>query len=386
MMETLKRHVFLVGLVAGVVVVSLGVILAVYFVYTRPGSTMRQQIRSTKQRAEALLAGQVYTPELVTEMARQVDLRKKQYEDLINYIRGLGKARKPLVQDLFPNCADVNLRHTVKSAYDDAIMKFMKRLSAMAPLAPEKAGDAGALRAEPQEGVMYASPKVTFVRPEWVEKAEAPTPQECRIGQENIWLMEDLVDILAKMNADLAPGNTTLAGSPIKELLEIRLGSEAAVLANSKMPSLPTGRYVPDAPTATGRSAAKPGEKAEVPRAATLAGRWSQSGFYRILPWRMTVVVESRYAGELIRRLKGAESFLSVDAVRERPVTDVSFDRSRDLLAPDRKAYGNRGIVRLEIVGESIIFDLEGGRVTVPPATPPAAPKTPASRATEPQG
>jgi hypothetical protein len=72
-METLKRHVFLVGLVAGVVVVSLGVILAVYFVYTRPGSTMRQQIRSTKQRAEALLAGQVYTPELVTEMARQVD-------------------------------------------------------------------------------------------------------------------------------------------------------------------------------------------------------------------------------------------------------------------------------------------------------------------------
>ena len=373
MMETLKRHVFLAGLVAGVVVVSLAAVLAVYFLYTRSSQQMRQSLDATKQRANALLGGQVYTPELVAEMARQVDLRKKQYEDLVNYIRGLGKARKPLVQNLFPNCADVNLRFTFKSAYDDAIVKFMKRLSAMAPLPPEKAGDAGASRAEPQEGVMYASPKATFVRPEWVEKAEAPTPPECRLGQENIWLMEDLVDVLAKMNEELAPGNTTVANSPIKELLEIRLGAEAGSLLGSKMPGLPGGRYMPDAPTASGRSAPKPGEKAEAPRTPTLAGRWSQRGFYRVLPWRITVVVESRYAGELVRRLKGTESFLSVDAVREKPVTDVSFDRSRDLLAPDRRAYGNRGVVRLEIVGEALIFDLEGGRVTAPPA-----PKAPA--------
>jgi hypothetical protein len=81
------------------------------------------------------------------------------------------------------------------------------------------------------------------------------------------------------------------------------------------------------------------------------------------------VVVESRYAGELIRRLKGTESFITVDAFRMKPVVEGS----RDVMGPDRKAYGSQGIVRLEVVAESLVFQLEGGRVTTPPPAKPAA-------------
>jgi hypothetical protein len=119
---------------------------------------------------------------------------------------------------------------------------------------------------------------------------------------------------------------------------------------------------------------AKEPEKAEAPpRAPTLSGRWSQAGFYQVLPFRMVVVVESRYTGELIRRLKGTESFIGVEASRMRPVSDGS----KELMGP-RKDYGTQqAIDRLEVVCESLVFQLEGGRVTTAPAKPvaPAATK-----------
>jgi hypothetical protein len=120
---------------------------------------------------------------------------------------------------------------------------------------------------------------------------------------------------------------------------------------------------------------ATPGEKAEAAparlglagaRAPTLSGRWSQKGFYNVLPFRLVVVVESRYAGDLIRRLKGTESFLTVNALRAKPVTEETILRGKDVIAESRKMYGTHGVVRLEVVGESLIFEFEGGRATTP--------------------
>jgi hypothetical protein len=186
--------------------------------------------------------------------------------------------------------------------------------------------------------------------------------EDCRLGQENIWLMENLINILAKMNEDLRPGDQkpSVANSPVKELYEIRIGGEFAVISGARMPGF-GGRYLSEQPKPKVAAGEKV-EKAEPVRAPTLEGRWSQPGFYLVLPFRMIVVVESRFSGELVRRIKGTESFLGVEAFRVKPV----IEGARDVMG-ERKAYGSAGVVRLELVGESLVFQLEGGRVTTPP-------------------
>jgi len=110
----------------------------------------------------------------------------------------------------------------------------------------------------------------------------------------------------------------------------------------------------------------------------TLSGRLSKPGFYLVLPFRLVVVIESRWSGELLRRLKGTESFLSVEAWHMKPIVPEAFERFRgSLLASSREVYGNGGVVLLEVVGESLVFQLAGGRVTNPPQTA-AGPEAPA--------
>lgn len=384
-MDLVKRHLFLVVLVAAVVVLSVGIGLAAWLMCTRPVAKDKSALAAAQQRAKAILGSPLYSPEVVAEMAKQVDLRKKQYDQILDYIRKLGAGRKVLVPNLFGVATDTSQqRHAFKGEYDAALARFMKTLEAIPP--PEKADDKTFRSEEPPEGWIYVHPKISFVRPDWVDKPEAPPLEAVRQGQENIWLMEDLVGILARMNQDVdaarrakakqegtPPARHTLADSAVKELIEIKIGGDAASLPGSKMPLVPLeqNRYVLAAvvPKAT------PGEKAEAAparlglagaRAPTLSGRWSQKGFYNVLPFRLVVVVESRYAGELIRRLKGTESFLTVNALRAKPVTEETILRGKDVIAESRRMYGTHGVVRLEVVGESLIFEFEGGRATTP--------------------
>jgi len=373
MMETIKRHLFLVGLGAGTGVLVLAAGLFAYFGLYAPNARMEELYRKTRERAKAVQGSSIYTSELVAEMARQVDLRKKQYEEVINFIRKAGAARKPLVEGVFPSTTDTGKRLSFKSKYDEAIRGFMKRLGAIPPPGADKE------RAKTEEdGAMYIHPKLSFYRPDWVDRPEPPNMDLVRLGQENIWLMENVVEIIAKMNEELRPpgrSRLAIADSPVKELDEIRISYDYATLSGSKMLT-GTGRYMLPPVSARGEEKAGKADKAEttekaeaVPRAPTLAGRWSQSGFYEVLPFRLIVVVESRFAGELIRRLKGTESFITVGAFRMKPVVEGS----RDVMGLDRKTYGSQGIVRLEVVAESLVFQLEGGRVTTPPPAKPAA-------------
>lgn len=389
MMETLKRHAFLLGLIAGVVIISLAVALAAYFSYTRPASAARNEIKTAQAQASALLNGPVFTPDLVVAMAAQVKQRDDQYEGLLAFVRQLGHDRKPLVKGLFPQSTDPAPRHSFKAEYDLALARFVASLGGIAPPPPpgqeteaEKAGRAE----EKPKGLMYVHPELSFSRPPWVGKTEAPSLEECREGQENIWLMEDVVGIVEAMEKDLMKDvkERTIANSPIKEFVEIRVGGESSTLSGVKS-ALASGRYLPPAPTLL-----KAGEKGEAARAATLAGRWSMPdekdaagkflkvGFYKILPLRLVVVIESRYAGELLRRLKGTESFITVAGFAMLPLTEATFEKGHPgLAAPSRKVYGSRGVVCLEVVAESMIFQLEGGRVTTPPVEAKAAAKTP---------
>jgi hypothetical protein len=368
MMEFVKRHAFLLILGAGFIVVEASVLATVQFKYRGPSSELETKLRHTEQAARNLLTSPLYGQKLIEQMSDEVKQRQARYEEVLDYVRKLGHARKPLIEGLFPRSTDVNLRHSFKAEYTPALERLMKTLGAVNPILPQDTPETekASLLKKSEQKTMFAHEKLSFVRPDWVDKAEAPALDQCAVAQEDLWLMSDLVDILATMNRDcLAGGQAPVIGNvPIKELVEIRIGVGAATLEGSKA-SAGGVRYRPPA---------VPG----VAAAATLSGRDSKPGFFLVLPFRLVVVVESRWSGELLRRLKGTESFLSVDAWHMKPVTLESFGRSRGgFLSHARGVYGNEGVVLLEVVGESLVFQLAGGRVTNPPQTA-SGPETPA--------
>jgi hypothetical protein len=351
-------------------------------------------LASTDRRAKDLLSGNVYNPKVVEKIGQDVTSRQKQHEDLVNYIRGLGASRAPLVKDVFPQGNDV-ARHTFKAAYDEQLKKFMTRLDAIKPAvaAPDNKAEQASIDEANRKHMMYADPKLSFFRPDWVDKAEAPDLTLIRNGQENLWLTEDIVAIIAQMNGDVIKQmneesvkanrgkvEPVIANAPIKELIEIRIGGDFAALFGSKM-AIISGRYRP-----TPASAAKTGVggKAES-RAPTLSGRYSQARFYQVLPFRLIVVADARWAGELVRRLRDRETFITVDAWRVKPITETTFERGKDLMAVSREDYGPYAIVRLEVVAESLAFQLEGGRATTvaEKKAPTPAPKEAAGKAAE---
>jgi len=376
MMETIKRHLFLVALGGGVAVIALAVGLMTYFGYVSPNAKLRRSYEMTQDLATKMQQSPVFTADLVAEMAKQGELRKSQYADVITFIRKEGAARKPLVAGVFPTTTDSGKRLNFKNAYEPELRRFYKELGAV----PAPGSDKTAIAAE-EEGAMYIHPRLSFFRPDWVDRSEAPSIDKVREGQENLWLMEDLVGIIKKMNADLQPKDlpVRLANSAVKEITEIKIGADYAALVGSRM-SGGMGRYAPASPTARkpdekgDKKEAKEPEKTEAgPRAPTLSGRWSQPGFYQVLPLRLTVVVESRYSGEFIRRLKGTESFISVEAYRIKPVSESAKELMGQQTA--RREYGTQAMDRVEVVAESLLFQLDGGRVTttsVKPAAPAA--------------
>lgn len=376
MLETVKRHLFLVALAGGVVILGAAIFATVYFLYMGPTTETRGDLRSTVSQSQSLLNGTIFSDSLVEQMKEQVAQRKEQYAGLLDYMRELGAKREPLVKDLFPTSTEISLRHSFKSAYTARIQKYMERLNATVPVRPEGArrGDRDTAQAElrqarneAMEHAMYAHPVNSFFVPEWVGQQEAPSLDMCRYGQEDIWLMDDLVDVLARMNDEILvekrlaeekkppdqrnPIEAVIRHVPVKELKGILIGGKEATLEDEKMQGT-AGRYRP--PEGGVRSG----------RIPTLSGRRSEFGFYKVLPWRLTVVVEARYAGELVRRLTGTESLLSVGAYRMTPITEASFDKMGDLMAYSRDDYGKPGVVLLQVVGESLIFQLEGGRIT----------------------
>jgi hypothetical protein len=378
MMELLKRHLFLISLVAGTVVVSAAVIVLVLVFETWPAQTTQKAWEGVKGQVRTLDVARMVLPENVTQLAAQEGVEAKQYKGDLDWIKAQGKARTVVVEDLFPASTDIGLRHRFKNVYLGKLADLAKGLDAVPPpsyLEKTAEPDAATHAEAAAKGLMYYHPDQTFVRPAWTSPAhtQAPSMEECRTGQEDLWLLEDLVAVLKKMNDDILASREdpkarerTIKNSPIKELVTVRIGGQNAAMPGTPMTPF-NERYVPVAdPKAGGR-------------APTLTGRWSlpdekekgevvKRGMYKVLPWRMVVVVESRYSGELTRRLKGRESFLTVAAAQERPIVEAMFEGgSRDWLAKDRQAYGPEGVVRLEIVGESLVFQLEGGRVTTPP-------------------
>ena len=237
MMEFIKRHAFLLVLGAGFVVIAAVVLVTVQFGYRGPGSALEAKLARTEGAARNLLGSPLYGQKLIEQMSAEVKQREARYEEILDYLRKLGQARKPLVEGLFPRSTDVNLRHSFKAEYDPALDRFMKTLGAILPLLPQdtpEAEKAGRLK-KFEQATMFAHPQQSFVRPDWVDKAEAPTLDQCAVAQEDLWLMSDLVGILAEINRDSLAGPTpVIRNVPIKELVEIRIGAGVATLEGSR--------------------------------------------------------------------------------------------------------------------------------------------------------
>jgi len=365
MMDFIKRHAFLLGLAGGVVAIAAAMLVVTYLSYARTNTQLENQLRSTDSRATSLLQGSLYNLKVVDDLKKQADLRKMRYEDLLKLIAKMGHDRQPLVKDVFPLPKDASVLHSFKAEYDVALEGFMKKLGAVNPSLPTDASAAQlkARDAALDKAVMYAHPKISFFRPDWVDKPTAPDIELVRYGQENIWLMSDIVDVIAKLNDDFIadavradPKQTrSIKTAAIKELIEIQIGAERAILENMSAPAGST-RYLAQAPNTPSGA-----------REATLTGRVSTKGFYLVLPFRLAVVADARVFGDLVRRLKDTESFIAVEGLSVDPLTEANFGKTRALLGEKIGDYGNEGVVRLTLIAESLVFQLPDGRVTTPP-------------------
>lgn len=346
MVDFVKRHLFLIALAAGVFVIGLLLFVFIEFGHRGANSDMAEELSGSLMRVRGLSGGTLYNQDVVEALKAGVDERKQRYEATLKYIAQRGRERKVLVDGVFPTTTDTSLLHSCKAEYKAALDRFMARLGAVDPTLSADATEAQkmAKRDEMDKATMLAHPLYTFYRPDWVDKAEAPNLELVRYGQENVWLMEDLVEIVAKLNEDhIGQRPRSIGEAAVKELLEIRIGSDAGSLDGSKGGG---ARY---------RSVVGAGS----PREQTLSGRGSRPGFSLVLPWRMIVVADSRTFGELVRRLKDRETFITVDGVLVEPITEASFGRvSKMAAASELKVYGSADRAR----------DGDGGVAGVPVA------------------
>jgi len=392
MMEMIKRHAFEVALAAIVAVVVLAVGLGAYLAYGRETARLQSVLNSARKQAQDLLGGTLFSEPIVKKMGQQVDRRKREYEDLMQFLRTQSAARKPLVANLFPKSTDLSLRQAFKAEYDQEIARLMATLGAVKPvlvkeIASAKAQERLVVSDESRQARMFADPKRSFVRPDWVDKSEAPGLEEARKAQEDIWLMQDIVSLVANANDEIirseGVSSKAIGWSPIKELVVIRIGADAEGLPGTKMAG-GAGRYRPAvAAGATGAAPTRPGGPSSMPV-------WQRPGvrdFYNVLPFRLSVVVDARYFGEVVRRLKDRETFINVKAWTVSPiVTEVQLARHRDLSATSLEDYGRKegdpprvvrdALVLLDVAGESLAWTLEGGRVTAAESSVPRATAT----------
>ena len=102
MMEIIKRHVFLAGLVGGVVAISLAVALTAYFFYMGPNAKTEATLKSTRSQAKALEQGKLFSEELIKQLAGHVDSRKTSTRNFSRISRALAQHASRWWKTCFP--------------------------------------------------------------------------------------------------------------------------------------------------------------------------------------------------------------------------------------------------------------------------------------------
>lgn len=298
---------------------------------------------------------------------------KGENADIVDYIRQMGAERKPAVDQLFPSPppkkADLQLG-LMKDTYEDELQRLMNTLGAV------DVEDEDTPAEELLKAGVFASLEESFHKPKWLEGMGLPTIVQAREGQENLWLTEDIVNAIKIVNDNFFGSKAgqgrpqTVANAPIKQLLGLRIGDGHASLkkgggARGKRYRRATGKRARASRTRHPKTKTPQPEK--VPEAESLTGHASENPLYNVLPFRLDVIADNELGGMLIRELAGGESFITIEAVSIEAVDRESIAKPRSDGLKVAKLYGSRGLVRLIIIGESLVFELPGGRVTTPP-------------------
>jgi len=380
-MEFVKRHWWLVATLAAMVVLA-GSAIALWVVFNRQ---MGQREAVLKKSRDFLRPSTAYYNEKAAGVLEGATAyRQKQLDEMMSFVKQPNEWQ-PLIPGIFPRYqADTQVLN-FRLAYQAKLRQFMKELGAV---------NAAESPLGIREATMFSSEKA-FHKATWIDDplvSSSPdvVMQHLCESQNDLWLMEEIVRIIKDTNNDyfrdtkIESENRKVAKAVIKELLKLEIGAQVLELAATAMGR--DHRYLTVSGGTTpygGAGLAATAEEPEVDvRAKTLTGRASNNngGVYKVLPFRVTVIADAGNYLELVRRLSGTRSFLTVDKVRYEVVCETeNMYRQAGLTCPnlnvsDRvEIYGLRPLANVVITGESLVFQVPGARPTVLPKKPAVA-------------
>jgi len=334
-----------------------------------------------------------YNDDAVRVLGDAAAYRQKEFEEAQKDLKMAG-SWDVLVPGIFPEYRESTQVYEFKNRYPARLAALMQTLNA---------GDPAQLVGGATIQVsMLAKPDVFYTAP-WIPernlKSKAEVMADLRNSQDDLWLQQDICLAIKRANDvffDSPDGQKlgrTVAAAVVKELHEIGIGRQfdqvpaggkgfsAVYAANS-----PRFRYVlgggGPGPLGVATGGAGPsGSKTEFPeagnvRAPTLTGHAGNNngGRYRVLPFRIAVVADAGNYLELVRQLGGTRSFITVENVQYSiiPESEAGYRSNGVFVTQPRQrleVYGRRALAHVVITGESLIFEVPGGRPTLEPKT-----------------
>ncbi len=326
-----------------------------------------------------------YNDNAVHQIKQATAYRTEQLENIQRYLQRQGDW-EVLVPGIFPQYQAETRIYQFKARYMTELERFKEELGAVE--APEE--DEGL---PPVQHTMYTHEGSFYVAP-WIGQSKLPAFDErmtrLRQSQDDLWLQEDIVRAIQGANKeyfelnDVAEGERSVAGAVVKELHEIQIGADV-LGGRGRVWARPGGSrrdqrylYVASEDRTARMRPGGTGEPTEqVPeadaRARTLTGRASNNseGRYKVLPFRVSVVADAGDYMAFVRRLSGTRSFITPLSVQYEIVYE-NENAYRELLrnvTQDTRVsiYGPRPLAKVTVTGESLIFQVEGARPTLPP-------------------
>ena len=383
-MEFLKRQLWLA--------VTLGVtlVLSLPFLYIWFSSQSKQSKREEvykKSRDLIQSSKPYYNKEAASYLGKAADYRDEQREKILKSQRK-GQSWPLLVSGILPDWPGDSRIFEFKNRYHQKIQEFMKTLNAV-DVKDLVGGDIAA--------TMFAK-EDRFFAAQWLLKPQligdrGIKMEGLRQSQDDIYIQEDIVEAIKRTNdlyfdsMKLPDSERTISNAVVKELVQIAIGRDYDRLPSSIKPDTATynvmsgRRYrVVEVKGGTGTGGGQFGHQAAVDEApptddrfASMTGHASNNNGekYKVLPFRLVVIVDAGNYHELLRQLGGTRSFFIVEQVRFEiiPETDTGY-KGYELALTDTlsrlRYFGKRPIAQLVLVGESLIFS-DTGRPTLKP-------------------
>jgi hypothetical protein len=378
-MEFLKRQLWLA------VTLGVTVVLSLPFLYIWFSSQSKQSEREKvykKSRDLIQRTKPYYNKEAGSYLEGAAYYRDEQREKILKSQRK-GQRWPLLVSGILPDWPGEGKVFEFKALYRQKIQEFMKTLNAV---------DVEDLVGGDITATMFAKEE-RFFAAQWIIETQLIRDRDImmeglRQAQDDIYIQEDIVEAIKRTNdfyfesMKLPDSERTVKNAVVKELVQIGIGRDYDRLPSSTKPDSPGYNVMSGGRDrvveSKGPSGLVPGQTAqagEVPgkRFAGMTGHASNNNGekYRVMPFRLVVIVDAGNYQELLRQLGGTRSFFIVEQVRFEIIPEIDAGYKGYELAMQEASsrllyYGKRPIAQLVLVGESLIFN-DTGRPTLKP-------------------